>query len=309
MIISASRRTDIPALYSEWFFNRINAGYVDVRNPMSYHRVSRISLNPEVIDCIVFWSKNPKPMLKRLDELKDYQYYFQFTINPYDKHIEKAVPQKKGIIDTFKELSDKLGEEKVVWRYDPIFLSEHITKDYHLKYFGELAKRLNSYTKYCVVSFIDLYKKTERNIKGTNIREPNETEMKELAKDIVDIAKGYDIKVVSCAEPIDLSGEGIEHGHCIDQALIEDIVGYRIDAHKDKYQRKECGCIESIDIGQYNTCLHNCVYCYANFNKTIVQHQVEKHDPQSSLLIGNIEDDDIIKDRKMYSLRDTNYLF
>jgi len=309
MIISASRRTDIPAFYSEWFFNRIRAGYLDVRNPMSYHRISRISLDPEVIDCIVFWSKNPKPMMNRLDELKDYNFYFQFTINPYDQRIEKAVPMKSGIIDTFKQLSDKLGENKVIWRYDPILLSEHITINYHVKYFEELAKRLKGYTKYCVVSFIDLYKKTERNIKETTIREPKENEMKTLARNIVEIANVYGMKVVSCAEPIDLSKEGIEHGHCIDHALIEDIVGYRIDAHKDKYQRKECGCIESIDIGQYNTCSHNCVYCYANFNKNMVIHQVEKHDKDSSLLIGSLGGDDIVKERKMYSLKDKSYLF
>lgn len=309
MIISASRRTDIPAFYSEWFFNRIRAGYLDVRNPMSYHRISRISLDPEVIDCIVFWSKNPKPMLKRLEELKGYNFYFQFTINPYDQRIEKAVPMKSGIIDTFKQLSDKLGEKKVIWRYDPILLSEHITINYHLKYFEELAKRLKGYTKYCVISFIDLYKKTERNIKETTIREPQKGEMTTLAKNIVAIANNYGMKVVSCAESLDLSKDGIEHGHCIDQALIEDIVGYRIDAHKDKYQRKECGCIESIDIGQYNTCSHNCVYCYANFNKNMVVHQVEKHDKKSSLLIGTLGDDDIVKERKMYSLKDKNYLF
>lgn len=309
MIISASRRTDIPAFYSDWFFNRIKAGYIDVRNPMSYHRVSRVSLSPEVIDCIVFWSKNPKPMLNRLNELKDYNYYFQFTINPYDKEIERGVPKKKGIIDTFKELSDKIGEERVVWRYDPILLSDSIDEKYHLEYFEELAKRLKGYTKYCVISFIDLYKKTERNIRETSIHEPNEDEMKDLANNISKIAETYNIKVVSCAESIDLSDEGVEHGHCIDQALIEDIVGYRIKARKDKNQRKECGCIESIDIGQYNTCSHNCVYCYANFNKTVVAHQVEKHDKNSSLLIGSLSDNDIVKNRKMYSLKDSNYLF
>lgn len=309
MIISASRRTDIPAFYSDWFFNRVKAGFLDVRNPMNFHRVSRISLNPEMVDCIVFWSKDPKPMLKRLNELSDYNYYFQYTINPYDRNIEKAVPLKKEIIETFKKLSDKIGENKVIWRYDPILLSDHITIPYHLEYFNELAKRLSRYTEYCVISFIDLYKKTERNIKNTTIREPNDEEMHKLAQGISEIAKVYNIKVVSCAEAIDLSKEGIVHGHCIDQALIEDIAGYRIDAHKDKNQRQECGCIESIDIGQYNTCPHNCVYCYANFNKTIVQHQVEKHDINSSLLIGNLDSNDIIKDRVMYSLRDKNYLF
>ena len=137
MILSVSRRTDIPAFYSDWFFNRLKEGFVLVRNPMNIHQVSRVTLSPEVIDCIVFWSKNPKPMLARLDELKDYMYYFQFTINPYDRGLELGVPRKEGIISTFKELSEKIGPKRVIWRYDPILLTEHMGVDYHVRYFGD----------------------------------------------------------------------------------------------------------------------------------------------------------------------------
>ena len=161
MILSVSRRTDIPAFYADWFFNRIKEGFIYVRNPMNIHQVSRISLSPSIIDCIVFWSKNPKPMLDRLDELKNYMYYFQFTINPYDIKLEEYVPTKSGIIDTFKELSNKIGPERVIWRYDPIILTDTLTMEYHVKYFEELAKRLNGFTQTCVISFVDLYKKTE----------------------------------------------------------------------------------------------------------------------------------------------------
>ena len=142
MILSVSRRTDIPAFYSEWFYNRIKEGFVYVRNPMNIHKVSKILLSPDVIDCIVFWSKNPGPMLSRLDELKDYMYYFQFTVNPYDKGLELGVPRKEGIINTFKELSEKIGPKRVIWRYDPILLTDSMGIDYHVRYFEEIAKRL-----------------------------------------------------------------------------------------------------------------------------------------------------------------------
>ena len=167
MILSVSRRTDIPAFYSDWFFNRIREGFVYVRNPMNIHKISKIKLSPDVIDCIVFWSKNPCPMLSRLDELQPYMYYFQFTINPYDMKLEQNVPTKNGIIETFRVLSDKIGPERVIWRYDPIILTDSISMNYHVKYFEELAKRLQGYTYTCVISFLDLYKKTERNISDT----------------------------------------------------------------------------------------------------------------------------------------------
>ena len=188
MILSVSRRTDIPAFYSEWFYNRIKEGYVYVRNPMNIHQVSKINLSPDVIDCIVFWSKNPRPMLRRLDELKDYLYYFQFTINPYDIGLEVNVPTKNSIIDTFKELSSKIGPDRVIWRYDPIIITDKVTIEYHIKYFEEIARRLSGYTKTCVISFLDLYKKTERNLQNTYARELYQNEMLTIATALVRIA-------------------------------------------------------------------------------------------------------------------------
>lgn len=308
MILSVSRRTDIPAFYSEWFFNRLKAGYVDVSNPMNIHQVSRIKITPDVVDCIVFWTKNPKQMLSRLDELNGYKYYFQFTINPYDKKIESMVPVKAQVIETFKELSQKIGVNKVIWRYDPILLTDEITVAYHIKYFEELAKRLQGYTTRCVISFVDLYKKTVTNTKPLNMREPSSDEMKYLATELVRIASLYGIEVLSCAEGIDLDEQGVKHGCCIDPALIEEICGYRINVKKDKNQRKECGCVESIDIGAYNTCCHACAYCYANFNNEKVKAQSSRHIKTSSLLTGELTADDIVKDRKVGLLKD-NGLF
>lgn len=309
MILSVSRRTDIPAFYSDWFFNRIKEGFLYVRNPMNIHQISRISLSPSVIDCIVFWSKNPKPMLGRLDELKDYMYYFQFTINPYDIKIEEYVPTKSGIIDTFKELSNKIGPDRVIWRYDPIILTNTLTMEYHKKYFEELAKRLEGFTKTCVISFVDLYKKTERNLKGTTARELSLSEMLKLATHLALIAKRYGITIQSCAEKIELASVGIQHGHCIDNVLIEDLLGVKLVVSKDKNQRPECGCVQSIDVGEYNTCKHLCKYCYANFNANKVHEKIMKHNPESPLLIGEVLPEDKIIERKIFSFISQKCLF
>lgn len=301
MILSVSRRTDIPAFYSEWFFNRLKEGFVYVRNPMNIHQVSKITLSPDVIDCIVFWSKNPKPILTRLDELKRYMYYFQFTINAYDKGFEVGVPKKEGIINTFKELSEKIGPKRVIWRYDPILLTEKMDKEYHYRYFEEIAKRLEGYTTTCVISFVDLYKKTQSNLKDTQAREPSFKEMLEMAARLFLIANKYGITIQTCAEEIALESVGVKHGKCIDNALIEDLLGVKLVVSKDPNQRKECGCVQSIDIGEYNTCAHGCKYCYANFKESVVLQKRAMHDPSSPLLVGNVGPDDKVTERKLFS--------
>lgn len=301
MILSVSRRTDIPAFYSDWFFNRLKEGFALVRNPMNIHQVSKVALSPEVIDCIVFWSKNPKPMLARLDELKDYMYYFQFTINPYDRGLELGVPRKEGIISTFKELSEKIGPKRVVWRYDPILLTENMGVDYHVRYFEEIAKRLEGYTNTCVISFVDLYQKTQRNLKDTTAREPSQNEMIEIAKELCVIARKYGINIQTCAEEIALESVGIKHGKCIDGALIEGLLDVKLVVDKDPNQRKECGCVQSIDIGEYNTCAHGCKYCYANFKDGVVAANRAAHDVNSPLLIGNLGPEDKVTERKLFS--------
>ena len=301
MILSVSRRTDIPAFYSDWFFNRLKEGFVYVRNPMNIHQVSRISLSPDVIDCIVFWSKNPKQMLPRLDELREYMYYFQYTINAYDKEFEVGVPRKELIINSFKELSDKIGPKRVIWRYDPILLTDKMDINYHVRYFEEVAKRLKGYTYTCVISFVDLYKRTKNNLNNTEAREPSHKEMLELSLQMFLIAKKYGITIQTCAEEIALESVGIKHGRCIDNALIEDLLGVKLVVSKDPNQRKECGCVQSIDIGEYNTCAHGCKYCYANFKESMVLRNRAAHDPQSPLLIGHVGDDDKVIERKLFS--------
>ena len=301
MILSVSRRTDIPAFYSDWFFNRLREGFVYVRNPMNIHQVSKITLSPELIDCIVFWSKNPKPMLSRLNELKGYMYYFQFTINPYDTRMEVSVPKKEAIIKTFKALSEKIGKKRVIWRYDPILLTERMDMEYHIRYFGEIAKRLQGYTDTCVISFVDLYKKTQNNLKGTKARELTLNEMTELAAKLFMVAYQYGITIQTCAEEIALESVGIKHGQCIDNVLIEDLLGVKLVVGKDPNQRKECGCVQSIDIGEYNTCAHGCKYCYANFKENMVERNRAAHHPDSPLLVGDLGPNDKLTNRKMFS--------
>lgn len=305
MIISASRRTDIPTYYSEWFFNRLKEEYVLVRNPMNIHQISRINLSPKVIDGIVFWTKNPTPMLKRLDELEKYNYYFQFTLSAYGLEVEANLPSKNRIIiPAFQQLSKEIGKEKVVWRYDPIFLNEAYTLDYHCKYFEILASKLAPYTEKCTVSFIDLYRNTERNIKLLNIQITDKKQQVELMERFAEIAKGYGIYIDTCAEAYDFSRFGVEHAHCIDKKRFEKVGNYKLNVKKDKNQRTECSCISSIDIGAYNTCRNGCLYCYANDSNITVSNNFGKHNPKSALLSGEIADSDIVSERSITSFVD-----
>ena len=305
MIISASRRTDIPTYYSDWFFNRIKEGFVYVRNPMNIHQISKISLSPAVVDGIVFWTKNPIPMMNRLDELENYMYYFQFTVTAYGNDVETNIPSKNDvIIPSFKKLSEKLGSNRVIWRYDPIMLTRKYTIEYHIKYFEKIAERLSGYTQKCIISFVDLYRNTQSHTKDLGIIPFKENDMIELAKKLSSIAKKYNIELETCSEKIDLEQFGISHGHCIDRILFEKLLNCKMNISKDKNQREECGCMASIDIGAYNTCKNGCKYCYANYSDKGVQNNFAAHNPLSPLLFGEINDDDKIIERKAKSCRE-----
>jgi len=286
MIISASRRTDIPAFYTEWFFNRINEGFALVRNPMNNSQIRNVSLKVDDVDCIVFWTKNPQAIIPRLDTLNQYHYYFQFTLNPYERDIETSLPDKTELMDTFRRLSDKLGAHRVIWRYDPILLNEKYTVAYHVEHFGKMAHTFKGYTEKATISFIDFYSKIERAMSNLNIEKINSETKHNLAKQFAAIARENSLVIDTCAEDIELSPYGITHARCIDAALIEKMTGYPIDVKKDKSQRPECGCAASVDIGAYNTCRHGCLYCYANSNQSVVLKNMEAHNKLSPLLIG-----------------------
>lgn len=310
MIISASRRTDIPAHYSEWFFERLKSGYVYVRNPVNPRQISEVSLSPDTVDGIVFWTKNPLPMLDRIHKLRDYTFYFQFTLTSYGTDIERNVPSKSEIvIPAFRELSALIGKERVVWRYDPILLSDKYTLQYHLKYFRELCSRLAGYTEKCTVSFLDVYKKIERNISALGIRPPERTETEELAAGFAEIAFENGIYIDTCAEAVDLSRYGIGHAACVDRERLERIGGYRLNAERDKNQRDACGCVSSVDVGAYNTCPNGCAYCYANINHTLAAGRCAGHNPASPMLYGEVRPADIIKPREAKSLKSSQMNF
>ena len=232
-------------------------------------------------------------------------YYFQFTINSYGQDIEANIPSKNDIIiPTFRELSSMIGPERVIWRYDPILLTEKYSMDYHIRYFEEIAKRLSGYTEKCIISFVDLYRNTKNNTKDLGLLPLETAEMYEIAHRMSKIALKYGIKMESCAEKINLEQFGIEHGHCIDCSLFERLLGCRLDLDKDKNQREECGCMASIDIGMYNTCKNGCKYCYANYSINTVAKHYTAHNPTSPLISGVIEDEDVVKDRVVKSCKD-----
>ena len=304
MIISASRRTDIPALYADWFFRRIREGYVYVRNPMNPRRVSEISLSPDVVDGIVFWTKNPTPMLDRLDALREYPFYFQFTLTPYGCDVERNVPSKNDVlIPAFLTLSSRIGKERVVWRYDPILFSEKYSLEYHKKYFRLLCSRLAAYTEKCTVSFLDIYKNIRRSTDSLGLRPPTDGERDELAGYLGEIAAVHGLTMDTCAEEADLSRYGIGHASCIDAARLERISGVRLDIGRDKNQRPACGCASAMDIGAYNTCTNGCAYCYANYSSSLMRYACSRYDPASPLLCGEITSEDVITPREMKSLR------
>lgn len=310
MILSASRRTDIPNYYSEWFFNRMKEGFVYVRNPMNCHQVSRVPLSPELVDCIVFWTKNPEPMLGRLGELGDLPYYVQFTLTGCGRDMEPNLPDKKAVlIPVFQRLSQMIGRERVIWRYDPILVSERYTAEYHLWAFREIARLLEGYTDRVVISFLDFYAKIRTAMNEMGVRELADGEIRIMASAMARTAAAHGMEIVSCTESIDLSGCGVRHGSCIDGALIERIIGMPLQAGPDKNQRSACGCVESIDIGMYHTCRNGCRYCYANDSSQRVEYHSTRYDPKAPLLCGVLGGADKITERKVKSFREAQLCF
>lgn len=301
MILSASRRTDIPCYYTQWFMNRIRAGYVLTRNPMNHRQISRVPLSPDIVDCIVFWTKDAENMLPHLDELDvlGYQYYFQFTLTPYDMKIEQNLRQKSEIENTFITLSKRIGPERLVWRYDPIILNDDLTVKYHKTQFRRMCEKLSTYTDTVTISFVDMYKK----LKTPLIRAISADEIADISQYIGVTATEFGLNAAACCEKDNLTKYGIKHSSCIDRERIEKIIGCPLNIKADKNQREDCGCVESIDLGAYNTCINGCVYCYANDTITTTLHRYELHNPESEILIGKVCDGEKITDRKAKSNR------
>lgn len=303
MILSISRRTDIPNYYCDWFFNRLKEGFVYVKNPFNARQISRIPLNPELVDCMVFWTKNPTPMLERLGELKDYAYYFQFTLTGYGSDVEPGLPDKrKELIPVFRRLSEIIGPKRVIWRYDPIFINERYTADYHIRALGEISRALEGRTERMVISFLDPYVRIKKWMDGMGAAPPDRETAEWMAEQMAKIAASCGMRIETCGEPGDFERFGIRHGSCIDGQLIGELWGSRLAVKKDKNQRAECGCAESVDIGAYHTCRNGCAYCYAG--GAPMGYGGAGWDAWSPLLGGAVYPDDKITDYKAVSWRD-----
>ncbi len=299
MIINTGQRTDIPAFYAEWFANRLKEGFVCVRNPYNPQQVTRYKLDPSVVDVIGFCTKNPAPMFPYMDLLKDFGQYWFVTITSYGRDIEPHVPDKHQLMDDFRKLSEIVGTNAIGWRYDPIFLSNRYTAEYHLRAFEQIAEKLDGYTKTVVISFIDLYPKVRKNF--PEAREVGKEERLMLGKEMIRIAKAHDMIVKPCAEGDELAVYGADCGGCMRISDYEKAIGHHLDAPKIKGAREACSCYLSCDIGAYNTCRHLCRYCYANAEPARVLANSKLHDPMSPFLIGSYEAHDKIHDAEQVS--------
>ena len=300
MILNTGLRTDIPGFFSEWFYNRIEEGFVYVRNPYVKNQIYSYRLDPELIDCIIFCTKNPKPMLENLEKIDKFNQYWHITITPYEKEIEPNVPPMNDVLESFKYLSKKLGKENVTLRYDPIFINEKYTLEKHIESFEYIANSLSDYTTEAIISFIDLYEKTKRNF--PKAREVTKDERLKLGKEFAQIGKKNNITIKTCVEGTELDKFGIDSSGCMTKEVIERAINKNLNIPKQKARNGECYCLLNNDIGEYNTCAHGCLYCYANSNKRLVKRNLKLHDPKSPILIGEIKEDDIIKEMKQKSL-------
>lgn len=298
VIVSASRRTDIPAFFNDWFFRRVREGFCLVRNPFNPRQVTCVPLTPELVDCLVFWTKNPEPMLDRLELLSPFPFYFQFTLTGYGPEIEPGIPHKRDrMLPVFRELAQAVGKERVVWRYDPIFFTERYTKEYHRRAFGQIAEALNGYTQRVVISFLDLYAKVERNLAsrtaGGIISMPEKEELALFASFLARTARENGMEICTCAEAVDLSACGIAKSGCISRELVVRAGGRMAEERKAKGQRGECLCVKSTDIGAYHTCPSGCLYCYANDSRSRVERNLPLCRPDSPFLCGGAEPGEI----------------
>jgi len=321
VIISASRRTDIPAFYSEWFINRIRAGFCAVPNPFNRNQISKISLLPKDVDAIVFWTRNPRPLFPYLSELDQsgYHYYFQYTLVDNPKAVDANSPKLDYSIRTFQELSQKVGPERVIWRYDPIVLSNQTDVAYHRDKYSRIAEQLSDSTRRSVISIMDAYPKASKRLRemtAADIRLMPPQEMpaaiQELIPYLVSVASVRGLEILSCSEIFDLTRFGVLPGKCIDDDYISRIFGATVQLKKDPNPRTDCGCVMSKAIGMYDSCIFGCQYCYATNSFERARQNHETHDSRSPSLLGwhepNREDGvtTVVRNSpKQYSLWDT----
>ena len=293
MILNVSGRTDIVAFYTDWFMNRLKEGFIDVRNPFNPKLISRISMSD--VDLIFFCTKNPIPIL---DKIKDISYpvYFHVTLTPYKNDIEPGVPSKKEIIQAIQKLSQIVGKENVVVRYDPILINDIYSLDYHIASFNRLCFLLDGYVQKILISFVDDYQNVRKNYSVLKYRKLTEEDYKMIGTSFSSSAKKHGMVVHTCFEERNLTEYGFIQDECLSKEL-----AFRLTnkIYKREWKARKCHCVEMVDIGVYNTCRHFCKYCYANYDEKKVEENTLKHHPNSSLLIGEVLPDDVIKERKV----------
>ena len=287
MIISASRRTDIPAFYGRWFINRIRDQYCLVANPYNRRQVSRISLERRDVDCIVFWTRYPvsiEPYLSELEE-RGYPFYFLITVVSYPRALEPDMPKLERRIGAVARLAERIGSSRIVWRYDPIIMTKNLDAQYHVDMFAHIAESISRSVERVVVSFVDMYSRIKKQMTDCGLLEPSEAAVGDIANGIVRIAQDHNLIVQSCAEKKQLDLYGVTPGACIDSDLVSIAGGHVSAGKKDPAQRKLCRCMTSRDIGVYNTCLLGCRYCYATKSRVTAQENYRVHDPKAPSII------------------------
>lgn len=292
MIISASRRTDIPAFYSPWFMNRVRAGFCIVPNPLNAKQISRVSLEPDDVDALVFWTRDPSPLVPHVRELEDrgLPCFFLVTLLGYPEAYEPHSPNRRQVVEACRKLADVLGPERLAWRYDPIILSDATGPEFHRTAFSEIARELEGASSRCIVSVLDLYRGVRRAFAGFG-ESLRPWEGARLAKGLsclvpylVECGKERNFSLQSCAEEHDLSGLGVSPGACIDAGWMSAALCRSVSVNKDPYQREHCLCSAAKDIGVYNTCVFGCRYCYATKNPARPGDAFRSHDPHASSL-------------------------
>ena len=294
MIINTGGRTDTVQYYSEWLLNRFKEGFVYSRNPFYQTKITRYELNPKVVDCVIFCSKNYEPILDRLNEITDkFNTYFFYTITAYEKDIEPRVPAIDNSIETLLSLEKIIGKQRIAWRYDPVLLTEKYTIEYHLKTFDDMSNQLRGHIDRCIFSFVEMYKKLSVNM--PKLKAISENDKIVLAKGLGEIAQKYNIHLQTCATEYDFEEFGIYHSGCITLDILGQANNIKFKKLKHNGMRKNCNCIESRDIGFYDTCPNSCKYCYANSTPKKAIENYKLHNPNSPILLGEIKKEDIIQ--------------
>ena len=293
MIINTGSRTDTVQYYSEWLLKRFQEGFVYSRNPLFLNKVTKYELNPEVVDCVIFCSKNYEPILERLHEITDrFNTYFYYTITAYGKDIEPNVPSIEDSIETLIKLSEIVGAKRIAWRYDPILLTEKYTKNRHYETFDYMSEKLSPYIDRCIFSFVEMYKKLKTNMPEIILLTQEDKD--EIAKNIGLIAQKNKILLQTCATLENYEKYNIIQSGCITAEILGTANGVTFSNIKHSGNRKGCRCMESRNIGDYDTCPNGCKYCYANQNPQIARKNYEKHNIDSPLILGGLNPTDEI---------------